>query len=77
MQKVKIMDGPHAGDVIEVCEPVPTEIRLPAALKEPVGATGSLPLRKDVRWDRYYKYRVCFFVEDLEQGKGEWRAVLA
>ena len=77
MQKAKIMDGPHAGEVIEVCEPVPEVIQLRVALKEPVSETGSLPICKDLRWGRYHEYRVYFFVEDLEQRKGEWRAVLA
>lgn len=76
MQKVKIMNGPHAGSVIEVCEPVPEVVQLRAILKEPAGKEGSLPLRKDLRWDSCYEYRIEFFVEDMEQRKGEWRAVL-
>ena len=77
MQKVRIMNGRHAGAVIEVCEPVPMVIQLPAILQDPLGAESPLPLRKDLRWDGCYEYRVVFFVDDVEQPKGEWRAFLA
>lgn len=73
MQKVRIRDGFHEGAIIEVPEPVPSEIRLAVNPPETLATEGpGIPRQKS----RIYNYRVEFYVEDLALAKGEWRGVL-